>query len=52
MKNRKSDETKQVIVRRYEHYFERRTYGDLWQVIVAAIGGAILMYAKIRLSNW
>lgn len=48
MKNKKSDDSKQVIVRRYEHYYERRTYGDPWRTIVLAF---FLTVVLIRIAT-
>jgi len=49
MKKQKPDETRQVIVRRYEHYVERRSYGDPWRIVIAALGGFLAGIGVARL---
>lgn len=49
MRTKMPEETRQVIVRRYEHYVERRQYGDPWRTVIYAAGGFFAGIGAARL---
>ncbi len=49
MRKQTPEETRQVIVRRYEHFVERRSYGDPWRNVIAALAGFVAGIGVARL---